>query len=185
MQLQLQSPLRSHRNPGQAIGLQGSDLEVVLGVESTTFEIIGRTSHAHFIVQQRSKTTSNLEQNAAGLRAENKAQIRGGMAFRIKTNDTKPLLIVTLKDHAGAKVDISGATARFHMKKYGASSLKVDALASVTNGSEGQVSYSWSASDTDTAGTYYGEIEITYSDSKVETFPNNGYFTIIINEDLD
>lgn len=107
------------------------------------------------------------------------------MAFRIKTNDTKPLLIVTLKDHAGAKVDISGATARFHMKKYGASSLKVDALASVTNGSEGQVSYSWSASDTDTAGTYYGEIEITYSDSKVETFPNNGYFTIIINEDLD
>ena len=107
------------------------------------------------------------------------------MAFRIKTNDTKPLLIGTLKDPAGAKVDISGATARFHMKKYGASSLKVDALASVTNGSEGQVSYSWSASDTDTAGTYYGEIEITYSDSKLETFPNNGYFNIIINEDLD
>ena len=107
------------------------------------------------------------------------------MAFRIKTNDTSPSLVVTLTDYAGNKVNLTGATARFHMKKYGASSLKVDAAATVSSALNGKVTYDWSASDTDTAGTYYGEIEITYSDSKVETFPNNGYFTIIINEDLD
>lgn len=107
------------------------------------------------------------------------------MAFRIKTNDTSPSLVVSLTDYAGSKVNLTGATAQFHMKKYGASTLKVDAAATVTSASNGQVTYDWSASDTDTAGTYYGEIEITYSDSKVETFPNNGYFTIIINEDLD
>jgi hypothetical protein len=39
--------------------------------------------------------------------------------------------------------------------------------------------------DTNTAGTYYGEVEVTYADNTVETFPNNGYFTIIIKEDLD
>ncbi len=107
------------------------------------------------------------------------------MAFRIKTNDTAPQLIVTLTDAAGNKVNLTGATARLHMKKYGASSLKVDAAATIANATTGKVSYDWSALDTDTAGTYYGEIEITYSDSKVETFPNNGYFTIIIHEDLD
>jgi hypothetical protein len=55
----------------------------------------------------------------------------------------------------------------------------------VTNASGGIVQYPWVASDTDTAGTYYGEVEVTYADNTVETCPNNGYFTIIIKEDLD
>lgn len=107
------------------------------------------------------------------------------MAFRIKTNDTSPKLIVTLSDASGNVVNLSGASANFHMKKYGATSLKVQSAASITDESGGRVEYTWTASDTDTAGTYYGEIEITYGDLTVETFPNNGYFTIIIQEDLD
>ena len=49
----------------------------------------------------------------------------------------------------------------------------------------GIVQYPWVGADTNTAGTYYGEVEVTYADNTVETFPNNGYFTIIIKEDLD
>lgn len=107
------------------------------------------------------------------------------MAFKIKTNDTSPKLTVDLEDASGAAVALSGATARFHMKKYGATSLKVDAAADITDADNGRVEYSWASGDTDTAGTYYGEIEITYGDATVETFPNSGYFTIIIQEDLD
>lgn len=107
------------------------------------------------------------------------------MAFRIKTNDTGPVLSVTLTDANGNGIALAGASARFHMKAFGATSLKVDEVATITDDVHGVVQYNWSSSDTDTAGTYYGEIEVTYGDATVETFPNNGYFTIIIKEDLD
>jgi hypothetical protein len=108
------------------------------------------------------------------------------MAFRIKTNDTSPKLAVTLEDANGSAINISGAGGvRFHMKAFGATSLKVDAPMTITNATGGVVEYSWVAVDTNTAGTYYGEVEVTYADNTVETFPNNGYFTIIIKEDLD
>jgi hypothetical protein len=107
------------------------------------------------------------------------------MAFRIKTNDTSPKLSVTLTDALGTPIGLAGCAARFHMKAFGASSLKIDAVADIEDVVNGIVEYSWQAGDTDTAGTYYGEIEVTYGDDTVETFPNNGYFTIIIKEDLD
>ena len=107
------------------------------------------------------------------------------MAFRIKTNDTSPKLSVTLTDALGNLIGLAGCTARFHMKAFGASSLKIDAVADIEDAVNGIVEYSWQAGDTDTAGTYYGEIEVTYGDATVETFPNNGYFTVIIKEDLD
>lgn len=107
------------------------------------------------------------------------------MAFRIKTNDTGPVLSVTLTDANGNGIGLAGASARFHMKAFGATSLKIDAPATITDDVNGVVQYNWAAGDTDTAGTYYGEIEILYGDATVETFPNNGYFTIIIKEDLD
>jgi len=108
------------------------------------------------------------------------------MAFRIKTNDTSPKLAVTLEDASGNAIDITGAFGvRFHMKAFGATSLKVDAPMTVASASGGIVQYSWVGADTNTAGTYYGEVEVTYADNTVETFPNNGYFTIIIKEDLD
>ena len=107
------------------------------------------------------------------------------MAFRIKTNDTSPLLQVTLADANGNAIGLAGASARFHMKAFGADALTIDAPAAITNAISGIVQYTWLAADTTTAGTYYGEIEVTYGDASIETFPNNGYFTIIITEDLD
>ena len=92
------------------------------------------------------------------------------MAFRIKTNDTSPELAVTLEDANGVLVNITGATARFHMKAVGATQLKVDAPMTVTDASGGTLQYSWVAADTDTAGTYYGEIEVTYADTEWRLF---------------
>ena len=93
-----------------------------------------------------------------------------------------------MTDALGNAIGLAGCSARFHMKAFGASSLKIDAARLtivLKDADSGIVEYSWQAGDTDTAGTYYGEIEVTYADNTVETFPNNGYFTIIIKEDLD
>lgn len=51
-------------------------------------------------------------------------------------------------------------------------------------GSAGKVRYNWSASDTASVGTYEGEFEVTFADSTIETFPNSGFFSIIVTDDL-
>jgi hypothetical protein len=38
--------------------------------------------------------------------------------------------------------------------------------------------------DTDTAGTYWAEFEVTFGDGRVETYPNRGYLTVNIEPDL-
>ncbi len=106
------------------------------------------------------------------------------MTFAIKQNDTSPIIAATLKDADGTAIDLSGATVRFHMRKIGKSAVSVDAAASVTNASQGKIQYAWSATDTATIGTYQGEFEVTYTDNKVETFPNSGYIAIEVTDDL-
>jgi len=107
------------------------------------------------------------------------------MAFTIKRGDTSPSIKTFLKDSAGAAVDLTGATVRIHMKAVGASALKVDEEMTVVNAASGIVFYSWSSSDTDTAGTYYVEFQVTKADNSVETFPNNGNAVIVITNSLD
>ena len=48
------------------------------------------------------------------------------MGFKIKQNDTSPLMVVTLKDAAGNAIDLTAATVRFHMKRISSTSAKVD-----------------------------------------------------------
>jgi hypothetical protein len=46
------------------------------------------------------------------------------------------------------------------------------------------VQYDWSAADTATIGTYNAEFEVTYGDSSIETFPNNGFISVVVTDDL-
>ena len=98
--------------------------------------------------------------------------------FYIKTNDTSPAIQATLQDNDGNAVDISGAAVRFHMVKRGTTTAKVDAAATIVSEANGQVKYNWDAADTDTEGFYLGEWEVTYSDTTVETFPNDDHMEI-------
>lgn len=105
--------------------------------------------------------------------------------FTIKKNDTSPDLQATLTDADGAAVNLTGATVRFHMRLPGASSAKVDAAGSIVGtATDGVAKYSWSAGDTDTAGVYEAEFEITYSGGGIETFPSGGYILVNVLEDL-
>ena len=104
--------------------------------------------------------------------------------FTIKENDTSPALTATLQDDDGAAVDITGASVRFHMVKLNETATKIDAAADIVSEALGQVKYQWLTADTDTAGIYRGEWEVTYSDGTIETFPNDDMMEINIYEDL-
>lgn len=104
--------------------------------------------------------------------------------FYIKQNDTSPAIQATLKDVDGAVVPLAGATVRFHMRKQGATTAKVDAAAVIVNDVGGIVRYNWVAADTNTVGTYQAEFEVTYSDNTVETFPNASYLKVKVIDDI-
>lgn len=103
--------------------------------------------------------------------------------FKIKQNDTKPLLTVILKED-GVVVDLTSATVMFHMGTI------VDATATIVDATAGSVRYDWDAADTAVAGQYPAEFEATLSSGRVETFPNTDvadddeYLLIVIGDDL-
>lgn len=106
------------------------------------------------------------------------------MAFYIKQNDTSPTLRASLTDYNGNSINITGATVMLHMIDL-SGTVKVNTACTINDASGGIVDYEWVAGDTDTVGTYKAEWEVTYADSTVETFPNNGHETIVVTEELN
>ena len=90
----------------------------------------------------------------------------------LKQNDTSPTLDAILTDANGTVVDVTNAIVRFHMLKIGATTLKIDAAASVIDGAAGHVRYALQNGDTDTPGTYKAEYQVTCPDGSIETFKN-------------
>jgi hypothetical protein len=112
------------------------------------------------------------------------------MAFTIKQNDTRPAWSVPIKENYGesseAALDLTeAASVKFLMRqKNDTGAPKVDAAATIEDAEAGVVSYTWEAGDTDTAGNFDAEVEITWDDGGVETVPNDSYWDITILDDL-
>ena len=104
--------------------------------------------------------------------------------FYIKQDDTSPAIAGTLERPDGTVVVLTGATVRFHLRAQGASATKVDAAATVVSGAAGSVKYDWQTGDTDTAGYFEAEWEVTFSDGSIETFPNYGHQPVRIYEQI-
>lgn len=103
--------------------------------------------------------------------------------FEMVKGDLKPSVLATLKYSDGTVVDLTGCTAKFHMKK--GATVKVNAAATiVAPATSGQVRYDWTGTDTtvtleaDGYVLYEAEFEITFADSKVMTFPTKAEFEI-------
>lgn len=106
--------------------------------------------------------------------------------FNIKENDTSPALEATLTDEDGAAIDLSAASVQFHMSPLGESgTLTVDASAVIRDAAGGVVAYEWSTGDTSAPGEYQSEFEVTYSDGTIESFPNDGYFSVIVHPEVN
>lgn len=104
--------------------------------------------------------------------------------MNIKQNDTSPSIQTQFLDGDGLPVDITGNLGvSFHMRD-AAGTVKIDTAATVVTAASGIVRYDWLAADTDTAGTFQAEFEVTYSDGKIETFPNASYIEVVITDDI-
>jgi hypothetical protein len=104
----------------------------------------------------------------------------------MKRHDTRPTLLLRLRDVDGAVANLTGATARFLMRQQNVVPVvvKVDREMDIIDPEDGVVRLLWNPEDTDTAGTFDAEVEVTYSDGKTKTYPNHTYDTITIVEDI-
>ena len=85
----------------------------------------------------------------------------GNEVKEIKKGSLRPILQATIYGSDGSAIDITGAsTVTFTM--YNSTETKIDGVAgAIVDATEGQVSYTWTGTDTDTAGTYYAYFDVT------------------------
>lgn len=95
--------------------------------------------------------------------------------FYIKRGDTAPALRYALLPET---VDLTGANVAFVMDGLGR------LPAHVIEARPAVVQYDWRSGDTARAGLHRAEFEVTYSDGRIETYPNAGYLLVQIGEDL-
>ena len=110
--------------------------------------------------------------------------------FDIRRNDRLPVYEVDVLDADGQPVSLGGATAVFTLRARGGT-LKVDRqAATIVVGDDGstfnRLRYSWGLTDTDTAGRYLAEFEVTIGGLK-RTFPSGPAQSLVIeiHDDLD
>ena len=104
--------------------------------------------------------------------------------FYLMQNDTSPSVAFQLIDGTGTPISLVGASVKFFMYAPGAASAKVNAAATITDSGLGKVSYTPTASNTDTPGDYLAQFQVTFASSAVETFPNGDHLKIRVMTDL-
>jgi hypothetical protein len=102
----------------------------------------------------------------------------------IKRRDTSPSIVATLTGGDEKPVDLTRASVVLNMIRASGRLVIARAPVTVVDAAGGVVRYDWASEDTDSRGEHRAEIEVTYSDGRVETFPAGGYLTIQIIEDL-
>ncbi len=105
--------------------------------------------------------------------------------FDIKVHDLLPVLRMVCTD-AGEPVDLTNVSEVRLLLKNRTAGLKVDALMEKADQEDepGVVTYEWQDGDTDTVGTFLGEIQVLWPGQKPMTFPAKGNFQVRINRDL-
>lgn len=101
----------------------------------------------------------------------------------IKRNDTRTAIRATLLGPDRNPVDLTDATVRFLMADH-KGTLKVNRDVWIQNAPGGEVWVVFEPGETDTVGLYRAEFEVTFSDGRVETYPNDRYFFVQIVPDL-
>lgn len=104
--------------------------------------------------------------------------------LNLVTGDTLPELTFTLKDSqeaasgsildsedssTWAPINVTGATVRLRIRELGSSTVKSTLTCTVTDGGNGKVATDFPAGTLDTAGTFEGELEITFASGGIQT----------------
>jgi hypothetical protein len=101
----------------------------------------------------------------------------------IKRGDTRHAIKAVLKDANDTPVDLTDCSVNFHMAPLNRPAV-ISRAAHIENAAAGEVWVVWGPRETDMAGVYRAEFEVIYDDGRHETFPNDGYISIQILNDL-
>lgn len=106
------------------------------------------------------------------------------MAFYIKQNDTSPAIETILQSDDGSVIiDLTDCEINFHMT-HSQRDVEITGACEILDEDGGRVRYQWVTGDTSVAGWYRAEFEVTYSDAKIETFPNDGSIWVNVDGEL-
>lgn len=104
--------------------------------------------------------------------------------IELVVGDTKPVLTFTLRDSntaaAGAALDpdneltwapisLTGATVKLYLREVGGTAVYATLTCSAVNLANGQVATDFPSGTLADAGTYEGEIEVTFADASIQT----------------
>lgn len=103
------------------------------------------------------------------------------MSFVIKQNNTSPALLATLQGPYGETINVQGSSVVLRLKNLDTG---VVTTKTMSINADNTVRYDWLGGDTGASGTYRCEFEVTYTDGTIETFPNDGAFSIVITPSL-
>lgn len=105
--------------------------------------------------------------------------------FAIKEKDTHSTWEFTLEDRDGNPIDVSGANGVALTVVGPDGSTAVDAAtATIVDGPNGIVSYTFADGDLTTEGGHDAEWEITHATSDVEYVPYDDYLTVYVESNL-
>lgn len=106
------------------------------------------------------------------------------LSFKIKRGDTSPALRFQAKDRASSNpIDLTGASVELLMASAAGVS-KIAAAGVVESAANGIMRYNWQSVDTDTVGTYFATMRVTFGDGRIESFPLDSYIRVEIEKDL-
>lgn len=111
--------------------------------------------------------------------------------FYVKQGDTWPALgevdpIVLKAGPPGSEVVIplTGAAVKFLARKLDDPLTTIEGNCDLVVAANGTIKYQWATGDTDVAGDYQVEFQITFGDSRIGTVPTEGYYTLKITDDI-
>lgn len=114
------------------------------------------------------------------------------MAFKMKQNDTLPLLPFTILQPDGITPQNLTAVTSISMvvRTKGAAPTapplfkKPCTMLAQSGGNIGKGYYDWDAADTATAGSFEYELEIAWNDGNIQTVPADSYLDLTIVDDI-
>jgi hypothetical protein len=106
--------------------------------------------------------------------------------YQVKRNDTAAI-VDTLLDSAGIAVNLTGAGVLFHVvDRFGTSVINRSATGPGGGALDttGKVQFVFMASEVSTAGAFFAEWQVTFTNGQIQTWPQNDQAILIMYPDL-
>lgn len=101
--------------------------------------------------------------------------------FYIGQGARRPNLVANLMDATGPVNLASASSVTFRMRLQNGTTT-VSGSCTVSSPAEGEVTYSWGASDTATPGVFIAEFSVTWTTGVTQTFPTDRVLTVEVRD---